>query len=95
MLHEKQGPTAVPKVEIYTRAFCGYCYRAKRLLDAKGIAYQEHEVFFGGPEKEAMIKRSGGRTTVPQIFIDDRHIGGCSDLFALERAGQLDSLIAA
>jgi glutaredoxin 3 len=85
----------VPKVEIYTRAFCGYCYRAKRLLDSKGIEYQEHEVFFGGPEKEAMIERSGGRTTVPQIFIDDRHIGGCTELMELESRGKLDELLAA
>ena len=85
----------MPKVEIYTRAFCGYCYRAKRLLDSKGIEYQEHEVFFGGPEKEEMIQRSAGRTTVPQIFIDGRHIGGCSELMELESRGKLDELLAA
>jgi glutaredoxin 3 len=85
----------VPKVEIYTRAFCGFCYRAKALLDSKGIEYQEHEVFFGGPEKEAMVQRAGGRTTVPQIFIGDRHIGGCTELMALESQGKLDEMLAA
>ena len=85
----------MPKVEIYTRAFCGYCYRAKRLLDSKGIEYLELEVFFGGPERQEMIQRSGGRTTVPQIFIDGRHIGGCTDLMELESRGKLDELLAA
>ncbi|MBA3512436.1 glutaredoxin 3 [Sphingomonas sp.] len=85
----------MPKVEIYTRAFCGYCYRAKRLLDSKGIEYQEHEVFFSGAEKQAMIQRSSGRTTVPQIFIDDRHIGGCTELMELESRGKLDELLTA
>ena len=91
----KQRLTAVPNVEIYTRAFCGYCMRAKRLLDSKGIAYQEHVVSFSGPDRQQMIQRSGGRTTVPQIFIDNRHIGGCDDLMALERGGKLDELLAA
>ena len=85
----------MPKVEIYTRAFCGYCYRAKRLLDSKGVVYQEHEVFFGGTEKKEMIERSGGRTTVPQIFIDSRHIGGCTELMELESRGKLDELLTA
>ena len=85
----------MPTVEIYTRAFCGYCFRAKRLLDSKGIEYQEHEVYFGGPERQEMIQRSGGRTTVPQIFIDGRHIGDCDELMALERQGKLDELLAA
>ena len=83
------------KVEIYAKTFCGYCHRAKRLLDSKGIEYDEHEVFFGGPEKQEMIERSGGRTTVPQIFIDGRHIGGCAELFELENQGKLDELLAA
>jgi glutaredoxin 3 len=95
MLREAVGNRTVPKVEIYTRAFCGYCYRAKRLLDSKGIEYQEHEVFFGGPEKEAMTQRARGRTTVPQIFIDDRHVGGCTELMELESSGKLDELLTA
>ncbi len=83
------------KVEIYTKPFCSYCFRAKRLLDSKGIEYREHAVSFGGPERQEMIQRSGGRTTVPQIFIDGRHIGGCNDLMELERLGKLDELLAA
>ena len=85
----------MPRVEIYTKSFCGYCFRAKRLLDSKGIAYEEHEVHFGGPERQEMIQRSGGRTTVPQIFIDGRHIGGCDELLELESRGKLDELLAA
>jgi glutaredoxin 3 len=86
---------SVPRVEIYTKMFCGYCFRAKRLLDSKGIDYKEIELDQGGPEKEAMIERSGGRMTVPQIFIDGAHIGGCDQLFELERQGKLDALLAA
>ena len=85
----------MPRVEIYTKTFCGFCFRAKRLLDSKRIEYEEHEVVYGGPEKEKMIQRSGGRTTVPQIFIDGRHIGGCDELMALEGEGKLDELLAA
>lgn len=85
----------MPTVEIYTKPFCSYCYRAKRLLESKGIEYQEHEVYFGGSERQEMIQRSGGRTTVPQIFIDGRHIGGCTDLMELESQGKLDELLAA
>ena len=83
------------KVEIYTRPFCSYCARAKRLLDDKGIAYQEHELGYGGGDRDEMIQRANGRTTVPQIFIEGRHIGGCDDLMALERGGKLDTLLAA
>jgi glutaredoxin 3 len=85
----------VPRVEIYTKSFCGFCFRAKRLLDSKGIEYQEHEVVWGGTEKQEMIERSGGRTTVPQIFIDGRHVGDCNELMELERQGKLDELLAA
>jgi len=85
----------VAKVEIYTRPFCSYCARAKRLLDDKGIAYQEHELGYGGGDRDEMIQRANGRTTVPQIFIEGRHIGGCDDLMALERGGKLDTLLAA
>ena len=85
----------MPRVEIYTKTFCGYCVRAKHLLESKAIEYQEHVVFVGGPERQAMIERSGGRTTVPQIFIDGRHIGDCSELLELESQGKLDALLAA
>ncbi|MEO5612941.1 MAG: glutaredoxin, partial [Sphingomicrobium sp.] len=79
----------MPRVEIYTKTFCGYCVRAMHLLDSKEIEYQEHVVFVGGPERQAMIERSGGRTTAPQIFIDGRHIGDCSELLELESLGKL------
>ena len=90
---EKDG--FVPRVEIYTKTFCGYCVQAKHLLDSKEIEYKEHLVFYGGPERQEMIERSGGRTTVPQIFIDGRHIGDCSELLDLESRGKLDGLLAA
>lgn len=82
-------------VEIYTKPFCSYCYRAKRLLDDKGIKYEEREIGFGGAEREEMIQRANGRTTVPQIFIAGRHIGGCDALLELERGGKLDELLTA
>jgi glutaredoxin 3 len=85
----------VPLVEIYTKAFCPYCWRAKHLLDGKGVEYQEIGVDFGGEARQQMIERSSGRMTVPQIFIAGHHIGGCDDLMALERQGRLDELIAA
>lgn len=82
-------------VEIYTKTFCPYCWRAKALLESKGVRYMEIAIDFGGEQKQAMIQRANGRTTVPQIFIGDLHIGGCDDLLALERDGKLDELIAA
>ena len=85
----------MPLVEIYSKTFCSYCWQAKRLLDSKGVESREIGIDMGGPDREMMIQRANGRTTVPQIFIDGRHIGGCDDLYALERAGQLDPLIAA
>lgn len=85
----------MPLVEIYTKGFCPYCWRAKHLLDGKGVEYQEIAVDFGGETRQQMIERANGRMTVPQIFIAGRHIGGCDDLVALEREGRLDELIAA
>ena len=82
-------------VEIYVKTTCPYCWRAKHLLDSKGVEYKEISVDFGGAERQTMIQRANGRTTVPQIFIDGKHIGGCDDLMALERAGRLDEIIAA
>ena len=82
-------------VEIYTKAFCGYCWRARDLLESKGVAFEEHVIDGGGPKREEMIQRANGRTTVPQIFIDGRHIGGCTDLVALERDGKLAELLGA
>jgi glutaredoxin 3 len=85
----------VPAVEIYTKAFCPYCWRAKLLLESKGVEYREIAVDFGGAEKRVMVERASGRTTVPQIFIGELHVGGCDDLIALDRVGRLDQLIEA
>jgi len=82
------------KVEIYTKFFCPYCSRAKRLLEDKGVTYEEYEISAGGEKRQEMIQRAGGRTTVPQIFIDDHHVGGSDDLAALEREGRLDPLLS-
>lgn len=82
-------------VQIYTKSFCPYCARAKRLLDEKGVPYEEYDISGGGAKREEMIQRAGGRTTVPQIFIDGQHMGGSDDLAALERAGKLDPLLSA
>jgi glutaredoxin 3 len=81
-------------IEIYTKAFCPYCWRAKALLEAKGIAYNEIPVDYGGELREQMIQRAKGRTTVPQIFIREHHVGGCDDLHELDRSGRLDDLIS-
>jgi glutaredoxin 3 len=81
------------RVEIYTKAFCGYCSRAKRLLDAKGVDYEEYDLTLGGPKRAEMLQRAHGRSTVPQIFIDDRHVGGSDELHELERSGRLDSML--
>jgi len=83
------------KVEIYTKAFCPYCSRAMRLLAAKGVEPEEYDITMGGPKRAEMIDRSGGRTTVPQVFVDGRHIGGSDDLAALDGRGGLDPLLAA
>lgn len=82
-------------IEIYTKAFCPYCHRAKALLDRKGASFEEIDISLGGPRREEMIDRAGGRKTVPQIFINGHHIGGCDDLHALDSAGNLDPLLAA
>lgn len=82
-------------IEIYTKTYCGFCWRALALLDSKGVAYQEYVIDGGGPRREEMIRRANGRTTVPQIFIDGRHVGGCNELLALESDGKLAELLAA
>jgi len=84
----------MPKVEIYSKMFCPYCVRAKRLLDQKGVTFEEYDITMGGPQRAEMIQRAHGRTTVPQIFIDGVHVGGSDDLAALERAGKLDPMLA-
>ena len=83
------------EIEIYTQPWCPYCARAISILTGKGVEFQEIDAPHGSAEREAAIRRSGGQTTVPQIFIDGRHIGGCDDLVALDRAGSLDRLLHA
>lgn len=82
------------KVEIYTTQLCGYCYRAKKLLAERGIAFIEIDVGADCGLREEMVKRAHGRRTVPQIFVDGRHVGGCDDLYALDREGGLMPLVA-
>ncbi|MFA1623812.1 glutaredoxin 3 [Rhizobium mongolense] len=82
-------------VIIYTRQFCGYCARAKSLLEEKGIDYVEHDATFSPDLRQEMIGRSNGRITFPQIFIGGQHVGGCDDLHALDRAGGLDPMLVA
>jgi glutaredoxin 3 len=79
---------------MYSSGYCGFCFRAKRLLDSKGIAYQEISVDGHNDLRQQMMQISGGRT-VPQIIINDKAIGGCDELYALERQGQLDPLLNA
>jgi glutaredoxin 3 len=86
--------TAMAEVTIYTRAMCGYCMAAKRLLDGKGVAYTEHDASFSSELRQEMVERSGGRWTFPQIFIDGRPIGGSDELHALDAAGRLDAMLA-
>ncbi|HEX9329862.1 MAG TPA: glutaredoxin 3 [Reyranella sp.] len=81
------------KIEIYTTPFCGYCARAKGLLDKKGAAYEEMDVMMD-EKKRAEMRERAKRTTVPQIFINGQHIGGSDELAALEQAGKLDPLLA-
>ena len=83
------------KVEIYTSMLCGYCHAAKRLLKERGASFTEYDVGMDFEKRAKMTERAGGRTSVPQIFIDDRHIGGCDDLYDLDRAGGLTPLLAA
>lgn len=85
----------MPSVTIYTTRFCPYCTAAKELLGKKDIRFDEVDVTGDPAGRRAMSDRAGGRTTVPQIFIGERHVGGCDDLYDLDGAGQLDSLLAA
>ena len=80
-------------IDLYSSRWCGFCMRAKMLLDSKGVEYNEIDVDQDSALRAQMMQRSG-RRTVPQIFIDEVHVGGCDDLFALERSGQLDELLA-
>lgn len=80
-------------VEIYTSPLCGFCHAAKRLLNQKGVAFSEINVLAQPKRKSEMMSRTNGRHTVPQIFVGETHVGGCDELFALDRAGKLDSLL--
>lgn len=81
------------EIEIYTTMLCPYCHRAKSLLDRKGVRYKEIDVSYDPDGRKAMTERAGGRTTVPQIFIDGRPIGGSDELAALDDEGKLDRLL--
>lgn len=81
-------------VEIYTAGWCPYCDRVRALLQRKGVAFLEHDAPHGSPARKAAIERSGGRTSVPQVFIGGQSIGGSDELAALDRAGKLDPLLA-
>ena len=85
----------MPNVTIYTSAYCPYCSSAKRLLDRKRVAYEEISIDGKSAVRAEMRLKAGGRNTVPQIWIGDRHVGGCDDLYALDDAGGLDPLLAA
>jgi len=82
-------------VEIYTGNLCGFCTAAKRLLTQKGVSFAETNVHDDTSKRTEMMQRANGARTVPQIFIDDIHVGGCDDLFDLERTGKLDQMLAA
>lgn len=86
-------PAIMKPVEIYSSPLCGFCHAAKRLLKQKGVNFSEINVLAQPARRTEMIKRAGGRTTVPQIFIGPRHVGGCDDLYELERSGKLDALL--
>ena len=79
------------QVEIYSSMLCGFCHAAKRLLKTKGVEYTETDVLLSPSRRQEMMKRANGRSSVPQIFIDGEHIGGCDELYALDAAGQLDA----
>jgi len=85
----------MPRIEIYTKFMCPYCARAKALLDTKGVSYEETDITMDSAKRQEMLGRANGRTTVPQIFIDGTHIGGCDDLMALNAKGALDPLLVA
>jgi len=81
------------RIEVFSTLSCPFCYRAKRLLESKGAAFEEIDVMLQPGRRAEMIARSGGRTSVPQIFVDGRHVGNCDDIYALEAAGKLTPLL--
>jgi glutaredoxin 3 len=84
--------STTPEITVYSTGWCPYCERARALLERKGLPFREIKVDEDPAEREAMLARSGGRRTVPQIFIGERHVGGFDELYALEKAGKLDEL---
>lgn len=82
-------------IQIYTSPLCGYCHAAKRLLQSKSVEFLEIDLANEPDRREEMVQRANGGRTVPQIFIDENHVGGCDDLYALEHAGKLDLLLQA
>jgi glutaredoxin 3 len=84
---------ASPTIEIYTKMYCGYCYRAKRLLESKGVEFVEHDITLGGAKRAEMLARKPDAVTVPQIFIGGQAVGGSDDLARLDRDGKLDALL--
>ena len=85
----------MPRIEVYTQPWCPYCSRAITLLTKKGVAFDEIDAPHGSAERRRATELAGGRSSVPQIFIDGRHVGGCDELMALDRAGKLDPMLAA
>jgi glutaredoxin 3 len=85
----------MPPVTIYTKPWCPYCIAAKELLTEKGVPFTEIDIMGNANRRDEMITKARGRSTVPQIFIGDRHVGGCDDLYALDSRGELDPLLAA
>lgn len=83
----------MPEIEIYTQPWCPYCARVVNLMHKKGVAFREIDAPQGSPEREESVRRAGGRTSVPQVFIGGQHIGGCDDLMALEQSRKLDALL--
>jgi glutaredoxin 3 len=83
-----------PGIVMYSTGWCPYCVRARALLERKGLAFREIKIDEDPAERDAMLARSGGRRTVPQIFVGDHHVGGFDDLYALDKAGKLDELIS-
>lgn len=83
----------MPEIEIYTTMLCPFCYRAKQLLRSKGVEFTEIDVTCDPAGRAEMARRAGGRTSVPQIWIDGRHVGGCEELYALETGGRLDHML--
>jgi len=91
----KGEPSVMPSITIYTKSWCPYCSAAKKLLDVKGAAFTEIDIEKKPEARAEMIQKANGRSTVPQIFIGEKHVGGCDDLYALDDRGQLEPLLQA